>query len=57
VGDTGELGFVKLFLEYRFGKPKPKQMQEITVNGNGLRDWTIVVEPTIKLPDGKEILL
>jgi hypothetical protein len=36
-------------------------MQEITVkNNNGLRDWTIVVqreEPTIKMPDGKEILL
>jgi hypothetical protein len=53
---SGELGFVKLFLEYRFGKPK--QMQEITVNGNGLRDWNVVfVEPKIKLPDGKEILL
>jgi hypothetical protein len=55
---SGELGFVKLFLEYRFGKPK--QMQEITVNGNGLRDWNIVVvreEPKIKLPDGKEVLL
>ena len=55
---SGELGFVKLFLEYRFGKPK--QMQEITVNGNGLRDWTIIVErenPTIKLPDGKEVIL
>lgn len=53
---SGELGFVKLFLEYRFGKPK--QMQEITVNGNGLRDWSIVyVEPKITLPDGKEILL
>jgi hypothetical protein len=53
---SGELGFVKLFLEYRFGKPK--QMQEITVNGNGLRDWNVVfVEPKITLPDGKEILL
>ena len=53
---SGELGFVKLFLEYRFGKPK--QMQEITVNGNGLRDWNVVfVEPKIKLPDGKEILI
>ncbi len=53
---SGELGFVKLFLEYRFGKPK--QMQEITVNGNGLRDWNVVyVEPKITLPDGKEVLL
>ena len=56
---SGELGFVKLFLEYRFGKPK--QMQEITVkNNNGLRDWTIVVqreEPTIKMQDGKEVLM
>jgi hypothetical protein len=33
-------------------------MQEITVNGNGLRDWSIVyVEPKITLPDGKEVLL
>jgi hypothetical protein len=33
-------------------------MQEITVNGNGLRDWNVVfVEPKITLPDGKEILL
>jgi hypothetical protein len=33
-------------------------MQEITVNGNGLRDCNVVfVEPKIKLPDGKEILL
>jgi hypothetical protein len=55
---SGELGFVKLFLEYRFGKPK--QMQEITIKENGLRDWTIVVqreEPTIKLPDGNKITL
>lgn len=37
---SGELGFLKLFLEYRFGKPK--QMQEITVKENGLRDWQVI---------------
>jgi hypothetical protein len=54
---SGELGFLKLFLEYRFGKPK--QMQEITIKENGLRDVIYVetVGPTIKMPDGKEIIL
>ena len=56
---SGELGFLKLFLEYRFGKPK--QMQEITVKENGLRDWKVIYvereEPEIKLPDGNKITL
>jgi len=56
---SGELGFLKLFLEYRFGKPK--QMQEITIKENGLRDWNVIYfereEPEIKLPDGKKITL
>lgn len=38
---AGEFGFIKLFFEYRFGKPK--QMQEVTINNNdGLRQWQIV---------------
>lgn len=49
---SGELGFIKLFLEYRFGKPK--QMQEVTIN-----ESTIIhvkrEGSTIRLPDGKEI--
>jgi hypothetical protein len=55
---SGELGFVKLFLEYRFGKPK--QMQEITLNNNSTNDLVINVvrdEPKIRLPDGQEISL
>jgi hypothetical protein len=36
-------------------------MQEITVNGNGLRDWNVIyiewAEPKIISPDGKELLL
>jgi hypothetical protein len=54
---SGELGFIKLYFEYRFGKPK--QIQDSQANNNdGLRTWNIVFEePTIKLPGGQEIKL
>jgi hypothetical protein len=50
---AGEFGYVKLFFEYRFGRPK--QIAEETNNKDGLIDWHIIYVDREDLQTGERV--